>query len=455
MLEPGTMVGEYRVTHKLGEGGMGVVFAGVHPVIGKRVAIKVLVAEAEHPELVQRFEEEARAVNKIGHPNIIDIFAFNKLPDGRDYFVMEYLDGESLAARLEQGPIELGELRRLLGQICSALAAAHKAGVVHRDLKPDNIWIARQGQTESRIKLLDFGIAKLTDRTNLKRTQTGVAIGTPAYMPPEQAMGRAIDQRTDIYALGVVMYQIFAGTLPFLGATWNEVVFKHATEPPQPPSRHRPIRPEAMEAIILACLEKDPQRRPQTAAELGSRIEAAFGGDAAGPIPERAPPVTPIAIGGTIPFPRRATERMEIDPGRAGAAARRARDRPAAARKLGPGRRTTVLIGVAVLGAGAGITTLLTSRPSRPPVDPPAAAPFVDRAPAVVPTVTVAPARPVEPEPTEGPAAVSGENEHRHKAAYVRPGGSKEIKTVRPGCDPDYFFDSDGEKHFKKECIHR
>src|SRR5262245_49553885 len=219
-LRTGMLVGEDEMTHRLREGGIGIVYAGTHPEIGKRVAIKVLAPHAaQHPDLIRRFKEEARAVNKIRHPNIIDIFAFNQLPDGRHYFVMEYLEGESLTARLERGSMELGEMRRLLGQICSALEAAHQAGVVHRDLKPDNIWVATQHLSESRIKLLDFGIAKLNDVPTSTRTQAGVAMGTPHYMPPEQAMGKTIDARADVYALGVVLYQLFAGVLPFDGAT--------------------------------------------------------------------------------------------------------------------------------------------------------------------------------------------------------------------------------------------
>jgi serine/threonine-protein kinase len=276
-LEAGTVVGEYRVTHKLGEGGMGVVYAGQHPEIGKQVAIKVLSpVAAAYPDLIRRFKEEARSVNKIRHPNIIDIFAFNQLPDGRHYFVMEYLEGESLTARLERGAMELPEMRRLLGQICSALEAAHQAGVVHRDLKPDNIWVATQTLSESRIKLLDFGIAKLNDVPTSTRTQAGVSMGTPHYMPPEQGMGKVIDARADIYALGVVLYQIFAGVLPFDGTTAHEIVFKHVTEAPVPPSRHRPIAPPGMEQIILDCLKKEPSQRPASAKELGARIDAVF-----------------------------------------------------------------------------------------------------------------------------------------------------------------------------------
>jgi serine/threonine protein kinase len=287
-LDPGTLVGEYKVTHKLGEGGMGVVYAGLHPEIGKRVAIKVLAPQCGvYPELIRRFKEEARAVNRIRHPHIIDIFAFNQLPDGRHYFVMEFLDGESLATRMESGSIEAPELRRLLGQICHALEAAHRAGVVHRDLKPENIWVAKPEFMESYVKLLDFGIAKLTDVTNSKVTQAGLAIGTPHYMPPEQGMGRVADARADVYALGVILYQIFAGTLPFHGGTAQEVMYKHITETPLPPSRHREIVPAAMEQVILDCLEKEPARRPASAKELGARIEAAF--EAPGAAPRAAP----------------------------------------------------------------------------------------------------------------------------------------------------------------------
>src|SRR6266540_866182 len=287
-LAPGTLVGEYQITHKLGEGGMGVVYAGVHPEIGKHVAIKVLAQHAaERPDLISRFKEEARAVNKIRHPNIIDIFAFNQLPDRRHYFVMEYLDGESLTARLERGPFEPAELRRLLAQICNALEAAHKAGVIHRDLKPDNIYIATESLSEPSIKLLDFGIAKLADRGDLQATQAGVAMGTPHYMPPEQGLGRTVDARTDVYALGVILYQIFAGTVPFDGVTAHEIIMKHVNEAPLPPSRHRPIVPAGMEAIILACLQKPPERRPQTMKELGVRIDAVFAATA--PVSTRAP----------------------------------------------------------------------------------------------------------------------------------------------------------------------
>jgi hypothetical protein len=272
-LEPGAKIGEYVVDRKLAEGGMGSVYAGHHPVIGKRVAVKVLSAQCAHiPDLVRRFVEEARAVNKIGHPNIIDIFSFGTLADARPFFVMEYLEGANLAQRLEAGNLTASETRRLLRQICGALEAAHRAGIVHRDLKPENIWVAAPTHEDSFAKVLDFGIAKLLDNPAGKSTQTGAAMGTPRYMAPEQCMGRPVDHRADIYSLGVILYEIFAGIVPFRGESFGELIYQHMSEPPEPPSRHRPMDPE-LERIILACLEKDPAKRPESAKELGRLLD--------------------------------------------------------------------------------------------------------------------------------------------------------------------------------------
>jgi serine/threonine-protein kinase len=277
-LAEGTDVGGYLVTHQIGQGGMGEVYAAQHPLIGKRVAIKVLAPHyVTVPDMVRRFMEEARAVNKIGHPNIIDIFSFGQLPDGRHFMVMEYLEGENLARRLERDSVPVLELRRLLGEICEALEAAHQAGIVHRDLKPENIWILGRGPEDSHIKLLDFGIAKLLGVDTRHATQTGITMGTPLFMPPEQCLGRTIDHRADIYSFGVILYLIFTGVMPFTGETLVEIVFRHTTEAPQPPSRHRPL-PEALEQLILDCLEKDPDRRPQSARIVGERLFAALRG---------------------------------------------------------------------------------------------------------------------------------------------------------------------------------
>ena len=492
-LRPGALVGEYQITHLLGEGGMGVVYAGMHPEIGKRVAIKVLAPHAaQHADLIRRFKEEARAVNKIRHPNIIDIFAFNQLPDGCHYFVMEYLDGESLTARLERGSMELAEMRRLLGQMCSALEAAHEAGVVHRDLKPDNIWVATQHRSESRIKLLDFGIAKLNDLTNVKATQTGVSMGTPHYMPPEQAMGRPVDHRADIYALGVVLYQIFGGALPFDGATAHEIVFKHVTEVPLPPSSHRPIVPVAMERIILDCLQKPPELRPQSIRELGRRIEAAFaegealapGGGATAiprlPTAAASPPsaLNQRAAQQTSPATtlRGATGEHAVtaDDASIVVAGGRARRWPAAAIALAA--LVAIAVGVGVRGRrlteAPGSTTAPTRAavpaaaavPQEPvPPSPPAEKPVPRPAAEVPPAPTKMPS--VSTAPETSPPAHSRKHEHRRPLASVqtppppapppapKPAAVPKPAPAKPSCNPNFYFDAQGDKHFKPECF--
>jgi eukaryotic-like serine/threonine-protein kinase len=275
-LAPGDKVGEYLIDRKLAEGGMGAVYSGHHPVIGKRVAVKVLAPHcASIPDLVRRFVEEARATNKIGHPNIIDIFSFGTLADARPFFVMEFLDGASLAHRMDAGDLTATETRRILRQICSALEAAHRAGIVHRDLKPENVWIATPAHEDSYAKVLDFGIAKLLDNQQGKNTATGAAMGTPRYMAPEQCMGRAVDHRADVYSLGIILYEMFAGVVPFRGETFGELIYQQMSEIPEPPSKHRPMEPE-LERLILMCLEKDPAKRPESAKELARLIDLAL-----------------------------------------------------------------------------------------------------------------------------------------------------------------------------------
>jgi serine/threonine-protein kinase len=300
-LPEGMEVGEYRVIRKVGEGGMGAVYSAVQPVIGKRVAIKVLAPHiAKNPELVRRFVDEARAVNKIGHPNIVDIFSFGWLPDQRHYFAMEFLDGESLADRMKRGSIPAAERRRLLRQICQALEAAHRQGIVHRDLKPDNIWVVKPQHGDTFAKLLDFGIAKLivdaegADAVEKShRTQTGVVMGTPAYMSPEQCRGVAVDHRTDIYALGMILYEMFAGRLPFEGS-FAELLTHHLMSVPPPLAKFARV-PPALDRLVQSCLEKDPAQRPQSAEALGRALEAALPGD-----DEAALAATPMAMAAPV-----------------------------------------------------------------------------------------------------------------------------------------------------------
>ncbi|MFH2006879.1 MAG: serine/threonine-protein kinase [bacterium] len=292
----GTMVGEYRVSGVIGEGGMGTVFAGVHPLIGKEVAIKVLKPSlSDDPEVMERFLAEAKAVNTIQHPNIIDIFSFGQLNDESQYFVMEYVAGRSLAKYLKDvKTVGYTEALSILRQVFDALKAAHGRGIVHRDLKPDNIYLGDHPSGGFYVKLLDFGIAKFTeDGISVGHTRTGVPIGTPLYMSPEQCRGRDVDHLSDIYSLGVIMYEMFTGQPPFAAKTVYQLVNSHVHTPPVKPSTLVEF-PSDLERIILWCLAKDKAARPSTAAELKDALipvlEKLAAGEASAPTPMPALP---------------------------------------------------------------------------------------------------------------------------------------------------------------------
>ena len=267
-LAPGANVGGYVIDGVLGRGAMGVVYSAQHPVIGKRAAIKVLRPEmSASREALDRFVLEARAVNQIGHPNIVDIFAFGALPDGRSYYVMDLLAGESLRARLARGPLHLGEAASILDEIASALIAAHDKGIIHRDLKPDNVFLVALAGRWPEPKLLDWGLAKLaTPAPGAKRTLAGQVLGTPVYMSPEQARGGDVDHRTDIYALGVVSYEMLTGDAPFRGRSSLDTMVAHQEDPVPPLSARVPGLPDELGQLIEAMLAKEPDGRPTLAA---------------------------------------------------------------------------------------------------------------------------------------------------------------------------------------------
>ena len=274
-LAPGAMVGEYRVDGLLGQGGMGEVYAGEQPVIGKSVAIKVLNSVlSREPEMVRRFLAEAKAVNRINHRGIVDIFAFGELDDGSQYFVMELLRGETLTEFMQrERPPTYGDIRTILEELCDALAAAHEADVVHRDLKPDNIIVERDRRNRLHVKLLDFGIARFFEHgISMGRTRTGIKLGTPLFMAPEQGAGEHVDHRADLYALGVLMFQLFTGRAPFMSKSYLEILQAHSFEPPPRPSDLAEL-PEGLEAVILWPLEKDPAARPESVSQLWDRLE--------------------------------------------------------------------------------------------------------------------------------------------------------------------------------------
>jgi serine/threonine protein kinase len=261
-LQEGTPVGEYEIQAQIGEGAMGTVYSAIHPLIGKTVAIKVLKPElCANQDTIDRFVQEAQAVNRIGHPNIVDVFSLGELADGRAYMVMEWLRGEDLKMRLSRGPITVPDACDILDGIARALDAAHAKDIVHRDLKPDNVFLHQVESGPMMVKLLDFGIAKLMRAQSMEKTQTGKMLGTPCYISPEQARGIDVTHRSDIYSLGVMAYEMLAGRPPFQGESAMDLVVKHLGEPPPPLSLFARL-PKPLEACVMRMLEKDPARRP-------------------------------------------------------------------------------------------------------------------------------------------------------------------------------------------------
>jgi len=275
--------GRYRVVELIGEGGMGKVYLAEHVEIGKRVALKVLhPSYSRMPDLVERFRREARAASKIGHPNIVDVTDSGSTPDGSVYFVMEYLEGVELGSVIErEGAIDVSRSLRIAGQICRALAAAHHEGIIHRDLKPENIFLITRGGEADVVKVLDFGIAKTTEAEAARErrlTSPGMAMGTPEYMAPEQAAGRAADARTDIYSLGAIMYEMVTGVPPYSGDNFMEILTKKATIDPPPPLAVRPDLPNTVSELVMAAMARDPGQRPQTMEALEYELNKCLSG---------------------------------------------------------------------------------------------------------------------------------------------------------------------------------
>ncbi len=273
MFAAGQTVGNYRVLAKIGTGGMGAVYLAVHPLINKRVALKVIHRElSANKEVVQRFFQEARAVNQIGNEHIVEIHDFGMTPQGDHFYIMEYLEGVTLAAVMARdGVIAPMRSVHIIAQTAHALGAAHDAGILHRDLKPDNIMLTQRLGNRDFVKVLDFGLAKVLDANDASavKTAVGILLGTPQYMSPEACEGqRPVDHRNDIYALGIMMFQMMTGRLPFDGDSMGEVLVKQVSQLPPAPRGLNADIPPAVEQIILRCLAKQPYARFQTMQEL-------------------------------------------------------------------------------------------------------------------------------------------------------------------------------------------
>jgi eukaryotic-like serine/threonine-protein kinase len=284
--EEDTLIGtlaanRYKVQKRLGEGGMGEVYMAEHVAIEKRIALKVLRLEySQKSEVVARFLQEAKSASRIKHPNVVDVFDFGQLQDGRFFLALEFLNGNDLAEELrQQGLLPPGRIIPIMLQVCRALSAAHASGVVHRDLKPENIFLNRTDDGEESVKLVDFGIAQMRDigdagAKNPRLTKAGTIFGTPEYMAPEQAGGKDTDLRSDVYAIGIILYELFAGTVPFVGTTLVHTLTMHLSEAPKPVSSHGRKVSAELEAVIAKAIAKSPSDRFQTIGALADALLA-------------------------------------------------------------------------------------------------------------------------------------------------------------------------------------
>jgi eukaryotic-like serine/threonine-protein kinase len=444
----GARINNYEVRSLLGQGGMGAVYAAEHPVLGRRVAIKVLHPEfAKDTTLVGRFHNEARAANAIGHPNIIDVIDVGTLPDGLPYLMMELLEGESLRDRLRRLVVlPVASVLEIMVQAASALGAAHAKGIVHRDLKPDNLFATRgklPGEPE-RLKVLDFGIAKLRNDFggDSVKTRTGALIGTPLYMSPEQCRGLAqeVDHRTDIYALGVIVYELLCGAPPFQAQGWGDLLMKHVSEPPRPPVELNPAIPAHVNAAVLRALGK---RREDRFASMGELAQAFLGpqpntlvldGDARlAPAGDRLGPTMVLPVPSALPLPERGRPVTTFSDASLALPAR-----PVARRSPWP----WILAGAAVAaaavavvlsgaGTGRGIRPLpVSATPAPPPaVSPPAPAPPVpEPAPAAPPRAAVV-EPPLPPQPAQKPRPIRS-RDRRTSKADTRPVVGEPVRTT-------------------------
>jgi serine/threonine-protein kinase len=270
-------LGRYRLKRRLASGGMGDVWVAYHPGLKRDVAVKVLRADAQERSegAVSRFEREVCATAELMHPNTIRVFDYGTTEDGLCYYVMELLDGETLRSHVDRlGPLPPARAIHIVGQAARALGEAHQRGIVHRDIKPENLFLTSLGGEHDFVKVIDFGIAKVAG-TDGTMTRTGWVLGTPEYMSPEVAMGKQADSRSDVYALGAVLYFLLCGRPPFVGENAGRLFFAHATETPLRPSVHVGVQlPADLEAVVMRALEKEPLSRYASASDLALALAA-------------------------------------------------------------------------------------------------------------------------------------------------------------------------------------
>jgi len=382
----------YSVLRLIGEGGMGRVYEAEHIGIGKRVAVKVLhPAYTRTPDVVERFKREARAASRIGHQNIVNVTDSGTTSDGHFFFVMEFIEGQELGLVIHrEGRFSFKRAFRIADKMCQALQAAHTAGIIHRDLKPENVLLITHEGRPDFVKVLDFGIAKSSEmeestqtKAGRRLTRPGVAMGTPEYMAPEQAAGKPADPRSDIYAVGSILYEMLTGHPPYEGENVMEVLHKKATESPAPLAEQRPDVPVLVTALVERAMARNPDDRPQTMASFALEITLVLEAFVGRRTPTEvrltaAPPTTPtggVGFVGTIE-----PQSMVM--------------RPALSRKA----RLITVGALALVAVLMGVRQLMRETPMSPPVVVRTTSP-----PAPVPMVNVPPSPPIEPvEPADG-----------------------------------------------------
>lgn len=456
-----TIADKYVVERLLGVGGMGAVLAARHVELDERVAIKMLLPTVKpEGDPVTRFIREAKAAIKIRNEHVVRVLDVARLPDGSPYIVMEYLEGTDLSRLTEEvGPLPVEDAVEYVVQACEAIAAAHALGIVHRDLKPANLFLTRTGDGRPCVKVLDFGISKVPASENDQVvTQAAAIMGSPGYMSPEQMMSsKTVDVRSDIWSLGVVLYELLAHRLPFRGDTMPEVVAGILQRAPEPLFAVRADVPAGLQAVIDRCLEKDPARRFANVAELARAI-APFGPARSELHVERiehllglvAEPMRPISA---PPGPPGPSESRTFSPTTTQTGAGPSRFIVPGALLVIAG--AAVVIAVALRAPKGGPTPATTGAAAAPsivataPPDPPPAAPSASTS-ASTTTLSALP----PPTPLPGPQSATGSP--RPLPPPPGPGAATAKPSTTPAPTPSCrivsYFDADGNKHFKQEC---
>lgn len=465
-VRPGEIVsGKYRIERVLGAGGMGVVVAAYHIQLDEKVALKFLLPETlSNSDAVSRFVREARAAVKIKSEHIARVTDVGMLPNGAPYMVMEYLEGGDLADWLKQrGALPVAQAVEFILQACVAVADAHALGIVHRDLKPANLFCVRRSDGQLSIKVLDFGISKMTEASGMGPitvTRTSSLMGSPFYMSPEQMRSsRDVDARTDIWSLGIILFELVTGRLVFRADTVTELAIQVANEPTPPIRTFRPDVPGALEAVVFKCLEKDKEDRYRNVAELAMAL-LPFAPRRARALAER--------ISGIVQAAGLSASALDLPPSpQPGADSEHMAETaaPLGATASGMVSGTKAIAGIAVLvglGLGVGVATWFARRPTSLPIRVQTSAASAHDAP----TASIA-AAPAEPEalpaaPQPGPDSVTPPPAVANDAAAARSGAttSRGPASARPpargaaaaSCRIVSSFDKDGNEHFQQVC---